>query len=235
MTLKIFLDPGHDINTPGKGVAGMKEFEFNRAVAQKIANLLAGYEGVAMVFSHDLNDGIDDPLPNRVKKANDWGADVFVSIHANAASSTEATGIETWIDPEAPQETLNLASVVHGELIRDTGMRNRGIKRSNFYVLDKTKMNAFLAECGFMTNSNDLANLMSEEYRLKCATAILNGLAKVYGLKKKPVPAPTIQTKPLPVFTVTVRDFNSMEAVNEFMAHSKEKYPTMGYHVQQLR
>lgn len=179
------LDAGHDINTPGKGVAGMKEFEFNRAVVQNMQTLLAGYEGVETFLSHDLNDGIDTSLKDRVDLANRLGVDCFCSVHGNAASSVAARGIETFVDPQAPKDTVNLGAVVHGELIRATGMVNRGLKRADFYVLDKTNMSAFLTECGFMTNASDLAKLKDNAYRQSCAEAIVNGLVQHYKLVKK--------------------------------------------------
>lgn len=236
--VKIVLDAGHDINTPGKGVAGMKEFEFNRAVVKEIANRLTEYEGVEMKFSHDLYDGIDTPLKDRTKLANEWGADVFVSVHANAASSSQANGIETFIHPKAPERTVNLGAVVHGHLIRNTGITNRGLKREDFYVLDKTRMDAFLAECGFMTHPGDLEKLKSNEFRTKCAHAIMDGLAENYKLKKKakPTPAPVVNSAALPsVYAVTVRDFDSEHATEEFINYARQQYPSMGYHKEKLR
>lgn len=187
--VKFMLDPGHDMNTLGKGVAGMKEFEFNRAVVEKMIVLLKGYEGVEVLVSHDMYDGIDQSLSYRVNLANSLKVDCFCSVHANAASNPEARGIETFVDPQAPADTVNLGAVVHGELIRATGMNNRGLKRADFYVLDKTNMNAFLAECGFMTNAGDLAKLKDDGYRQTCAQAIVNGLVQHYKLKKKAVAA----------------------------------------------
>jgi N-acetylmuramoyl-L-alanine amidase len=185
---KIFLDPGHDINTPGKGVAGMKEFEFNRAVVENVYWILEGYENVELMLSHNLYDGIDDSLKVRTDRANAWGATCFVSVHANAASANSANGIETFVHPRAPQSTVNLGAEIQGELIRATGMNNRGLKKTDFAVLRDSKMDAFLAECGFMTNPGDLAKLKSDDFRKKCAQAIVNGLVKHYGLKKKPAP-----------------------------------------------
>lgn len=185
--VKFMLDPGHDLNTLGKGVAGMKEFEFNRAVVEKMIILLNQYEGTEVFISHDMYDGIDQSLSQRVNLANSLNVNCFCSVHANAASSPAASGIETFADPQAPADTVNLGAVVHGELIRATGMNNRGLKRADFYVLDKTNMNAFLVECGFMTNPGDLAKLKDDGYRQTCAQAIVNGLVQHYGLKKKQI------------------------------------------------
>lgn len=194
--VKIFLDPGHDLHTPGKGVPGMKEFEFNKAVVEHVYWILEGYENVQSMLSHNLHDGIDDSLKARTDRANAWKADVYVSVHANAASSPAANGIETFIHPKAPSETVNIRSVIHGELIRQTGLNNRGLKRSDFHVLRESHMNAVLVECGFMTHAGDLAKLKSEEFRKKCAEAIVAGLVSHYKLKKKAVVKPAAAPTP---------------------------------------
>lgn len=198
--VKFMLDPGHDLSTPGKGVSGMKEFEFNRGVVEKMIPLLNQYTGVEVLVSHNMYDGVDASLKARTDYANRSGVNGFVSVHANAASVASASGIETFVHPRAPQGTVNLGAVVHGELIRMTGLRNRGLKKSDFHVLRETKMDAVLVECGFMTNAGDLAKLKDNSYRQTCAQAIVNGLAQHYGLKKKVVQAP----KPTPAHTSKV-------------------------------
>jgi N-acetylmuramoyl-L-alanine amidase len=196
--VKIMLDGGHDINTPGKRAldGSMREFEFNRAVTEKVYWELETYEGVEPYLSHDLHDGIDQTLQQRTDLANKLNVDCFVSIHANAGAIT-ARGIETFIYPKADVKTRQLANAIHSGLIDSTKMINRGVKTADFHVLRETKMAAVLAECGFMTNNEDLAFLKSDNYRTKCAEGIVSGLVQYYGLKKKasaqPAPAPIVQ------------------------------------------
>lgn len=185
--VKIMLDPGHDEFTPGKGVAGLREFHFNRGVVEKMIPLLNGYEGVEVVVSHDMYDGIDQSLKQRTDLANRSGVHCFVSVHANAASVSSADGIETFVHPRAPRGTVNLGATVHGFLIRETGLDNRGLKKADFHVLRETRMEAILVECGFMTNPGDSAKLKDEGYRQTCAQAIVNGLVEHYKLQKKAV------------------------------------------------
>jgi N-acetylmuramoyl-L-alanine amidase len=225
--VKVMWDPGHDINTPGKGVAGMKEFEFNRAVSRYADTLLHEYENVQTYFSHDLYDGVDDSLTVRTNRANKLDVDCFCSIHGNAASSPAANGIETFIHPRAGQNALNLAAVVHGEIIRETGLTNRGLKRADFAVLRQTKMEAFLTEGGFMTNPQDLAKLKSEDYRKKYAQAIVNGLVKHYKLTKKKV----IKKLTDRVIIPNTAYWQAKALVTEFQANGYHCYgdPVHGY------
>jgi hypothetical protein len=225
--VKVMWDPGHDINTPGKGVAGMKEFEFNRAVSRYADCLLHEYENVQTFFSHDLYDGIDDSLKKRTDRANQLGVDCFISIHANAAFSPIAHGVETFIHPKAGSSTVNLAAEVHGFLIRETGLNNRGLKRADFAVLRQTKMDAFLVECGFMTNAKELSLLKSEEYRKKCAQAIVYGLVANYKLVKKQV----VKKRTDRVIIPNTAYWQAKALVTEFQANGFHCYgdPVHGY------
>lgn len=191
--VKIMLDPGHDINTPGKRApdGSMREFEFNKATALHVADILSQYNGVEVLFSHDLNDGIDTSLDARAGLANRVQVNGLVSIHANAGAAS-ARGIETYIYLNTPTSTDNLARMIHDQTIVVTGMPNRGVKRADFAILRQTNMDALLIECGFMTNNEDLALLKSDEYRRKCAQGIVNGLVQFYGLTKKAAPAPAL-------------------------------------------
>lgn len=189
------LDPGHDINTPGKRApdGSMREFEFNKATALHVADILSQYNGVEVFLSHDLNDGIDTSLDARAALANRLQVNCLVSIHANAGAAS-ARGIETYIYLNTPTSTDNLARMIHDYTINITGMVNRGVKRADFAILRESNMDALLIECGFMTNNEDLALLKSDEYRRRCAQGIVNGLVQFYGLTKKAAPATATAT-----------------------------------------
>lgn len=188
--MKIMLGAGHHYSTAGKGFGELKEYDFNRAVANYAKGMLLNYEGVTVYFAH--SDSRDVPLQERTDNANKLNVDVYVDIHANAYGTTwnNAEGIETFVYPSKPKEAMSLAAYTQNHLIRETGRRNRGVKTANFHVLRETKMTAILVECGFMTNKEENALLRSEDYRKKCATAIVKGLVDQYKLKKKPTPKP---------------------------------------------
>lgn len=222
--VKIYIDPGHDINTPGKRAldGSMREFEFNKTVALQVAVNLAHYQNVELMFSHPLDDGVDQSLEHRTNLANQWGADAFVSIHANAGAAS-ARGIETYIDDTANDEVYQLARSIHDQVIVTTNHpNNRGIKRSNFWVLDKVnkmKTKSVLVECGFMTNVDDLKLLKSSNYRNKVADGITKGLVAHYELKKKVVVAPPSSTQ----YRVIAGSFSERINAENHIKHLKEK------------
>ncbi|WP_339167114.1 N-acetylmuramoyl-L-alanine amidase [Brevibacillus sp. FSL L8-0520] len=186
--MKIAIDAGHGPDTPGKRTPddSMREFHFNSVVARYVRDGLKQYEGVEVLFTHTDDGSRDVPLKERTDKANTWKADVFVSIHANAFGNNwnDANGIETFVYASRPAAAVKLADAVQRAIIRATGRHDRGVKAGDLHVLRETKMTAILIECGFMTNREEAELLKGDEYRRKCAAAIVQAIAEVYGLKK---------------------------------------------------
>lgn len=99
--------------TPGKRTpdSSMREWEFNNVVANEMKALLTQYEGVIVIFTHDITGKIDVPLSTRTNAANIVKSDVLISIHANAATGKwgSANGIETFVYNKALVEATKLA------------------------------------------------------------------------------------------------------------------------------
>ncbi|OUM86641.1 MAG: hypothetical protein BAA01_11570 [Bacillus thermozeamaize] len=216
--MRIAIDAGHGPDTPGKRSpdGSLREYQFNSAVARYVADeLLHGYEDVEILFTHD--DSRDVPLKERTDKANAWGADLFVSIHANAAGIggwSDAQGIETYVYKTLPQKAVAVAAAVQNHLVKTTGRRDRGVKTADFHVLRETRMPAILVECGFMTNREECELLKSDAYRRKCAEAIVAGIVEVYGLKpKQPVQEPA--TDGVSVWAREARDWAVSRGISD--------------------
>lgn len=206
--MKIVLDAGHGYNTPGKRTPdGMKEYEFNRVVAQYARQELLRYQNVEIQFTH--SDDRDVPLQERTNRANSWRANAFVSIHANAYGAggwNTVHGIETYTPTVASPNSDLLANSVHKRLIQETGRRDRGIKSADFHVLRETNMASILCECGYMTYYQEAQLLRTESYRKTCARAIAEGIAEYFNLKLKPTRPPAKE-----VYKVQVSAFKAKE------------------------
>lgn len=198
IVMKIMLDAGHGYNTPGKrSPDGMREYEFSRAVANYARQLLVNYKNVTVYFSH--SDQEDVSLRERTDKANRLDVDIFVSIHANAYGSggwNNTGGIETYVYPTRPPLAYELAQKIQRNLVLSTGLENRGVKTADFHVLRETKMDAVLAECGFMTNQEEVKLLRSETYRKTVAEAIVKALIDQFKLQPLTNAAPSIALAP---------------------------------------
>jgi N-acetylmuramoyl-L-alanine amidase len=164
--MRLALNPGH---YPGKdpgaiGLNGTQEADICLIIANKVKSLLP-YDTL-IIQENNLQTICD--------KANDLEADIFVSIHANAANSPTAHGTETFFHPssEAGQE---LAEAIHDEMTK-IGFTDRGTKTMTFYVLAHTNMTAVLVETAFISNKDEEAFLVSEEGQDRIARAITEGI-----------------------------------------------------------
>ncbi len=124
--------------------------------------------------AEDAGDRLTLDLQARADRANAAGADLFVSIHCNAAGST-ARGIEVWRAPNDPLGQAFATDVLAG-LIGRTGATNRGVHEANFYVTRWSNMPAILVESGFMSNSTELSRLRSSWYQERLADGIADGI-----------------------------------------------------------
>jgi N-acetylmuramoyl-L-alanine amidase len=226
---KISLSAGHGYNTPGKRTpdGSMREWEFNAAIVKYLMADLANYEGVAVLRLDDPTGQRDIPLKERSDRANAWGTNVHIDIHANAAGAnwSDARGIETYVYTTKPKEAVALAQKVQANLIKATGLLNRGVKAADFHMLRETKMTSILVECGFMTNKEEAKLLKSDNYRRIVAGAILAGLVEQYGLKKNSVAKPANKTGK---FKVQVGSFTEKKNADRLADELKSKgYPVV--------
>ena len=119
-------------------------------------------------------------LAARADTANTWGADYFISIHANASEIADASGSEAFVYSSSSPAYALAENILIG-LTEATGLENRGVfSRPTLYVLRKTKMPALLLEVGFITNADD-AQLMADNPNL-IARGIYNGILRYFGL-----------------------------------------------------
>ncbi len=187
MSIKVFIDQGHnprDFNTGAEG-NGLYEQDITYNIGRLLYNLFLSNDEFEPRLSRPAPDTIlgvsnSTSLTARVDLANSWGADIFLSLHTNAAINENASGCETLIYSKTAEIAFGLATDIAEQLSLVTGLRNRGVvERPGLYVLKRTKMPAVLVEMGFITNKED-AELMLYSPGL-FATGIYRGVLKYYG------------------------------------------------------
>ena len=169
----IVIDPGHGGDRPGACYEDIMEKDIDLAISLKLVTILQnlGYQ-VIMTRSDDTELG----LYERADLANAAGADVFVSIHANAAENRpDYQGIYTYYHPSS-NRGARLAQAIQTPLCQITGAIDRGIKDADFVVLRETEMCAVLVETGFMTNHEELMRLVDDDYQQLLAQGIARGI-----------------------------------------------------------
>ena len=145
--LRVCIDAGHGGKDPGANYRGIaKEKELNLIVAKELEKLLKKNKKIEIKMTRANDTFI--PLGKRAKIANDFKADIFVSIHANAAPNKKAKGFEVYFrsdkasDKEAAQtaalenEALNyeekgVGNITYADLLLNSLATNENINESS--------------------------------------------------------------------------------------------------------
>jgi N-acetylmuramoyl-L-alanine amidase len=90
---RVVIDPGHGGHDPGAQGRGLNEADLTLDVALRLEKLLQK-EGLDVILTRRTDVYV--PLEERTAIANREGADLFLSIHANASRNTAARGVETY-------------------------------------------------------------------------------------------------------------------------------------------
>ena len=186
MSIKIYVDQGHNPVNPNAGAEGngLREQDLVYTIGQELAARLRADPDFEVRLSRPTRDTLlgtsnATSLAARVSEANRWGADYFISLHTNAASSPSAGGSEAYVYARGTP-AFGFAEDILTNLTDITGLRDRGVQaRPGLYVLRKTQMPATLVELGFITNPRDAA-LMRDEPGL-FAEGIYRGIKEYVG------------------------------------------------------
>jgi N-acetylmuramoyl-L-alanine amidase len=131
---RIVLDAGHGGHDPGARSNGIEEAELVLDVTLRLRQLLEKQPGIEVTLTRDSDEFI--PLEERTAIANRNGADLFLSIHANASRNPKARGIETYFlnfasNPEAEavaaRENSASGKTMHSlpEIVRAIALNNK--------------------------------------------------------------------------------------------------------------
>ena len=192
--MKILIDPGHGIDTPGKRSPDglFLEYLWNRQVADLI---LEGLVSAGVDASLVVTETNDVSLRNRVNRVNTicnrLGASsvLLVSIHANAAGNGSAwMNAKGWSCYTSRGKTKSdqVAECLYDAF--EAEFQDRKIRKDmsdgdrdweeNFYVLQKSKCPAVLLENFFYDNREECAWMLQEETKKRIASAAVKGIIK---------------------------------------------------------
>lgn len=192
--MKILIDPGHGIDTPGKRSPDglFREYLWNRQIADLI---LEGLVSAGIDASLVVTETNDVSLRNRVNRVNTicnrLGASnvLLVSIHANAAGNGSAwMNAKGWScytsrgKTKSDQVAESLYDAFEAEfqdrkIRKDMSDGDRDWEE-NFYVLQKSKCPAVLLENFFYDNREECAWMLQEETKRRIASAAVKGIIK---------------------------------------------------------
>jgi N-acetylmuramoyl-L-alanine amidase len=212
----IVIDPGHGGGDPGteNRALGLQEKTLTFDVARRLRRDLErrGYR-VALTRDTDsrLRNSQAADLRQRAAKANQLGADLFISLHFNALPRhAQVRGVETYtLTPSGQRSTSShlrapgdrkvhpgnrhdhwnavLGGAVHRSLLKRLDAPDRGIKRARFAVLLPLECPAVLVEAGFLTNAAEARKINTASYRQEIAEAIGDGIGHYHSRLRESV------------------------------------------------
>lgn len=191
---KIAFCAGHYLGTAGKRIPGeldekqTREWVLNDRVARYFALAAAEYADVEVCRTDDKTGRAFVDIPRRTQKANDWGADLYLDFHHNAAGKIfTGGGVEAFCYPGSAEgkkyrDAIYKAVIAAGGL---KGNRVSPLQEKKFDSLSLTDMPAVLIEFGYMDSKTDVPVILTEDYAKKVAGAVMEAIARLKGLKKK--------------------------------------------------
>lgn len=170
--MKVFINPGHAPKgnpDPGAcGPTGLRESDVAAAVGQKVAAYLVAAGCDVKTLQHD-------DLAAITGTSNEWGADLFVSIHCNSCDNETAEGAETFSDYNS-DAGAKLAKYIQEQIVGLPGVVDRGCKTAGFYVVKYTDAPAVLVETEFISNPSREKEMATAAWQDRIAAAIARGV-----------------------------------------------------------
>lgn len=171
----IVLDPGHGGKDPGSiALDGTFEKEYTLETADQISQKLQN-SGANVIQTRTDDTFIS--LSDRVSNSAANEADAFISLHYNAYPTNDVNGFSTHYYAPADNE---LAQEVQSGLTRNITFDSRGSMQSNYHVLRENSQPAVLLELGFITNTNNLSNIQTNDYQNAVGKGIEEGLLEYF-------------------------------------------------------
>lgn len=187
MAIKIYIDQGHNptgYHNTGASYFGQEEQNITYAVGVMLAEMLE-YDGRFEVRlsrptpSTVLGTDTTTSLMERVRMANEWPANYFISIHANANNNPNINGTEVYVYSLYTQSDWLAQQVLLG-IVNTVGTKNNGvIANPSLYVLRNTQMPSILVELAYMSNPSDAEKLRYSQYYF--ALGIYKGILSYFG------------------------------------------------------
>ncbi len=185
----VILDAGHGL-PDGGAVAedGTYESSINLSIVEKLQKLLESSSCTVILTRSDEN-GIYEldsdtirkkkisDMKNRAKIGNTSNAEIFVSIHLNKIPSTKYSGWQTFYKKDN-DNSLKLANCIQDNLNYAIQKENKRVpeKVPNIYLSKNLEIPFTIVECGFLSNSNELSLLKTDNYQEVLAWGIYTGI-----------------------------------------------------------
>ncbi len=182
----IFIDAGHGGKDNGADYLSIYEDEINLSIAKKLYEKCISKNFMAFMTrtgDYDLSSNYsknhkNEDLSKRAEIINHSGCDIFISLHINKYSSSEVNGPMVYYEKD-DDNSYNLAKCIQKELNFLT-KKDKKVHFDNFYLFKNCEKTGVLVECGFISNDEERAKLLNEEYQYSLVSAIYEGIYQHY-------------------------------------------------------
>jgi N-acetylmuramoyl-L-alanine amidase len=173
----VMVDPGHGGDDTGdKSPLGSLEGDLCWDISTHLAATL-GQGGARVRLSRTEAEGPE--ATERARRANDSGAEIFLSIHLNSHTEPSAEGASTYYFPRSQSGEM-LAESIKEDLV-ELGLRDCRSHARSYSILKETRMPAVLIEPAFITNPDEAKLLEDGDFRRTVAQAIATGVRRYFG------------------------------------------------------
>ena len=186
---KLALNAGHGYKTAGKRCLKSidpnetREYVLNKRICDKIESLFSGYKEIKILR---IDDGSELTITKRTTKANNFKADLYLSIHHNAGiNGGKGGGVEVYTYLKVSKETSDWQEAFYKKIIEKTalkGNRANPLRKANLGECRQTKMPAVLVECGFMDSVVDTPIILTESFADNVALACFETITEKLGI-----------------------------------------------------
>lgn len=186
--MRIFIDPGHNFSGADTGAHGngLREQDITFVISKKLKKMFVDNGDEVMMSRNTLQDNVGKSLMESLRKrcemANEWNADLFLSIHCNAHNGI-AKGTEAFVY-SMPSEAYSIATEIQKNIVERLNTENRNVKiGKDLYVLKNTNCPAVLVETAFIDNEEDAEKLLKNPNDF--AQAVFDGVVRSQKAKKE--------------------------------------------------
>lgn len=184
--IKIVLDAGHGgIDGGVSGVnTSVKESDLNLAVVKKLEKYLTD-AGMTVVLTRNSAAGLYGAATGNLKKRDmkkrkeiieKENPAIVVSVHMNNYALQDRRGAQVFYKDGDENGKLLADSIQRSFNAMDSCVREYSALTGDYFMLNCSEVPSVIAECGFLSNPQDEALLITEEYQSEIAYAIFKGI-----------------------------------------------------------
>lgn len=174
---RIILDPGHGGEDKGNSSGDKYEKDLNLSIALKLKEKLELSDGEVLLTRKDDSYV---PISTRLSLINSVRPKFYISIHQNSFFSNKVNGVECYCF-DGDNEAMKLGRFICQCIEAEAGIKNRGVRVGDYYMLREGKVSGLIVECLYMSGDMDMKMCNDEGY-IRIAEGIYKGICMYYNI-----------------------------------------------------